>query len=229
MPTPEQYYDYFQTADYNQAMQVLNMWRQERMDADNRSNDYDIQRFFHSVGWSEHTPEVLDEQQYQQAWQAAGRPEQLYHADDDHGGATAEQFAQQFFGRDRDANGNTYRHYISNGVYGGGTYFANSASDSAGYGRNQFRGFLNSNARQISFRQLSRDYQAYVNAHPAFGRMMRNVTAGYGGYDEKLSIFAAMRGYNVISNGYGYYVVLDRRAITVSTQQRATHRIRGNW
>lgn len=227
--TPEDYYNIFQNANDTQATQVLNEWRQERMDTDNRSNDNDIQRFFHNVGWSEHTPEVLDEQEYQQAWRAAGRPEQLYHSDYGAGNATSQDFARQFFGQGRDANGNTYRHFVSNGIYGGGTYFANSASDSASYGDNQFRGFLNRNARSISFNQLRRNYNAYVRAHPAFGRMMNRVTAGYGGSDEKLSIFAAMRGYNVITNGYGYTVVLDRRAVTVSTQQRQTTSRMRNW
>ena len=198
------------------------------MDADNRSNDTDIQRFFHNTGWSENTPEVLDEQQYQAAWRAAGRPMQLYHSDNDYGSATAQDFINQYFGRGQDSNGNTYRHYVSNGYYGGGTYFAEQAWDSASYGKRQFRGFLNNKARVVDFGQLLRNYRNYVNAHPAFGRMLNNMKSGYGGRDEKLSIFAAMQGYNVIKNN-DYYVVLDRSATTVSTQTRSTRNMSRNW
>lgn len=199
------------------------------MDADNRSNNTDVQRFFHNIGWTENTPEVLDEQQYQAARRAAGNPQQLYHSDKPINGVDPKEFAEQFFGRGRDANGNAYRHYIANGYFGGGTYFATSARGSAGYGPNQFRGFLNQNARVITSDQLSRDYDRYAAAHPAFRRMMDKVKVGYGGHGEKLSIFAAMRGYNVIYNGMSYYTVLDRRAITVSTKQVRSRRGMADW
>lgn len=227
--TPQELDDFFQRASDSDADQMLNTWRQERMDNDNRSNDNDVQRFFHYSGWSENTPEVLNETQFQAAWNAAGRPQKLYHADKAAGGASAQDFATQYFGNGYDFSGNRYRHYISNGYYGGGTYFANSAIDSSSYGTNQFRGFLNNNARVVKFGRLKAQYDAYVNSHPAFGRMMRNVRTGYGGDDEKLSIFAAMKGYNVIDEGSGYYVVLDRRATTVSNKTRSTRGIRSNW
>lgn len=218
--TAQDWKTYFDNADDAQAQAALDEWNRERMDADNRSNDTPIQRFFHNIGWSENTPEVMDEQQYQAAWQAAGRPQQIYHSDYGAGRATAKDFANQFFGRGYDFAGNQYRQYVSNGVYGDGTYFATSASDSAGYGDNQFRGFLNNKAKVISFNQLQSQYNRYANTHPAFARMMSGVTGGYGNTNEKLSIFAAMQGYNVISNGRGYYSVLDRSAVTVSTKQK---------
>lgn len=227
--TPQEWLNHFDSADDTQATAALNEWRQERMDADNRSNNTDIQRFFHNIGWSENTPVVLDEQQYQAARRAAGNPQQLYHSDKPAGGTTPQQFADQFFGRGRDASGNAYRQYMSGGYFGGGTYFATSARGSAGYGTNQFRGFLNQNARVIDFNRLQSDYDRYTRAHPAFARMMRNVKDDYGGEGEKLSIFAAMRGYNVIHNGISYYTVLDRRAITVSTRQMRTSRRMADW
>ena len=227
--TAEYWKDYFDTADYEQAQAALDEWNRERMDADNRSNDTPIQRFFHNIGWSDNTPEVMDEQQYQAAWRAAGQPQQWYHADNDAGGATAQDFANQFFGRGYDFAGNQYRHYVSNGVFGDGTYFANSARGSANYGSNQFRGFLNKNARVISFSRLQNEYNKYANSHPGFKQMMSTVYGGYYDSDEKLSIFAAMRGYNVISNGRGYIAVLDRRAVTVSDQQRRTRNNMYNW
>ena len=199
------------------------------MDADHRSNDTDVQRFFHAIGWSENTPEVLDEQQYQAARQAAGNPQQLYHADNPAFGASAQDLARQFFGRDYDFSGTPYRHYISNGYFGGGTYFATTARGSAGFGTNQFRGFLNNNAKVITMSRLRSQYDRYANSHPAFARMMDRVRVGYGGDGERMSIFAAMLGYNVIHNGMTYYTVLDRKAITVSTQQRRTNRRMADW
>lgn len=227
--TPQEWLNYFNTADDTQAQAALNEWRRERMDADNRSNNTDIQRFFHNIGWSENTPVVLDEQQYQAARRAAGNPQQLYHSDQPTSGATAQDYAEQFFGRGRDANGNAYRHYVSGGYFGGGTYFATSARGSAGYGTNQFRGFLNQNARVISMSRLSNEYDRYATAHPSFARMLSRVSDDYGGHGERLSIFAAMRGYNVIYNGSSYYTVLDRRAITVSTRQARTTRRMSDW
>ena len=227
--TPQEWMNYFDTANDTQASAALNEWRQERMDADQRSNDTDVQRFLHNIGWSENTPEVLDERQYQAAWRAAGRPQQIYHADRSTPYATDRDYALQYFGQARDANGNLYRQYASNGYFGGGTYFARTASSSARFGDNQFRGFLNSNARVITMSDLERRYNAYARSHPAFRRMMNNVRVGYGGDGERKSIFAAMLGYNVIDNGMNYYTVLDRRATTVSTQQRRTSRRMADW
>lgn len=226
--TPQEWMTYFNTADDAQARAALNEWRRERMDADNRSNDTDVQRFFHNIGWSENTPEVLDERQYQAAVRAAGNPTQLYHADRAAGGVTAQQFAEQYFGTARDANGTPYRHYVSNGYYGGGTYFAEKARDSAFYGNNQFRGFLNNKARVVDYRTLNRQYNDYAARHPSFERMVGRMKAGYGGREEKLSVFAAMQGYNVIRRN-NYYVILDRSATTVSSRTRNTGMIRGNW
>ena len=226
--TPQEWLTYFNTADDNQARSALNEWRQERMDADNRSNDTDVQRFFHNIGWTENAPKVYDETQYQTAWRAAGQPKQLYHADKDFNGISAAEFANQYFGQARDSTGNQYRHYVSNGYYGGGTYFADSALGSSFYGTSQFRGFLNNKARVVDFRTLRQRYNSYAASHPAFKRMMSRMKAGYGGEDEKLSVFAAMQGYNVIRRN-DYYVVLDRSATTVSTSTRSTRRLRGNW
>lgn len=227
--TPGELYDFFKTANDQQATDMLNTWKRERMDNDGRSNDTDVQRFMHYVGWSSNEPEVLDENSYQAAWRAAGRPQQLYHSDKAMGGVSAKEFANQFMGRGYDFAGNKYRHYVSNGYVGGGTYFATSAADSKFYGTNQFRGYLNNNARVISISDLQRQYNEYASAHPAFARMMNRVRVGYGGEREKLSIFAAMRGYNVIRRGDGYHAVLDRSAITVSEKQRSTRGLRSNW
>ncbi len=227
--TPQELDDFFQRASDNDVDQMHVALRQERMDNDNRSNDNDVQRFFHYIGWSENTPQALDETQFQAAWNAAGRPKKLYHSDKDAGGATAQDFAQQYFGNGYDFSGNRYRQYISNGYYGGGTYFADSAIDSRYYGTNQFRGFLNNNAKVIKVGRLQSQYNAYEAAHPAFKRMMSKISTGYGGNAEKLSIYAAMKGYNVIEEGSGYYVVLDRSATTVSTKTRSTRGIRSNW
>lgn len=226
--TPERLYDFFRTASDEDADKMLDEWRQERMDEDGRSNNNDIQRFFHYVGWTENTPVTLSEEQYQAAYRAAGSPEQIYHADYDASNATAQEFADQYFGQARNKDGKAYRQYVSNGIFGGGTYFANRAGESAAYGTNQFRGFLNHSAKPVEFTAL---HKQFSQAPASLKRVIYKMTSGYGGDSEKLSIFAAMKGYNVITlKGTGYYVVLDRRATTVSTRTRKDLSYRmDNW
>lgn len=201
----------------------------QQQDIGERENDNDVQRFMNQIGWTADKPEVLSELQYQQAWQAAGAPAQLYHSDKNNYAIDAREFAKQFFGIATNFAGDEYRHYISNGYYGGGTYFADSASESAGYGTSQFRGFLNSNARPITISNLIQQQTAYEASHPAFARFIRNVRTGYGDEAEARSIFAAMKGYNVIDNEWGYKVVLNRSAMTTSRKTKKTSWTMKDW
>lgn len=194
-----------------------------------RENDNDVQRFMNQIGWSNDRPEALGETAYQDAWRAAGMPGQLYHSDNPAGGLTPQDFAKQYFGVATTFAGDIIRHYLSNGYYGGGTYYADSASESAPYGQLQFRGFLNNNARRITFNELERQANAYANSHPSFRRFMNKLRTGYGGDSEALSVYAAMKGYNVIDNEMGYYVVLNRKATTVSRKTKKTSWSMRDW
>lgn len=220
---PADLYNFFDRAanDDVAVNAMLAQWRAEAIDADGRQQDDDITRFFDYIGWTSNTPEVLTETQYQQAWQQAGQPQQLYHSDRPFGGVGARQFAAQYMGNGYAFNGAQYRHYLSNGYYGNGTYFATTASGSAGYGPSQFRGFLNNKANIGSSSQLRREMANFRSTHPAFDRMLKKMTGGYSGRaddDALISVWAAMRGINVIHNGYDYYTVLDRSTTVVSNK-----------
>lgn len=192
-------------------------------------NDNDVQRFMNQIGWTDERPEALGETAYQKAWEDAGRPTQLYHSDNGAGGISPNEFAKQYMGYSTNFAGDIRKHYISNGYYGGGTYYADSADESAGYGTLQYRGFLNSNAKVITWSQLHSQMAEYTSKHPSFDRFINQMRTGYGGRAEAMSIFAAMKGYNVIDNEWGYTVVLNRKATTVSRKTMRTSMRMKNW
>lgn len=229
---PQDLYNFFKQADNAAADAMLAQWRAEKLDTDNRQQNTDTQRFFNYIGWAAEEPEVLTEAQYQQAWQQAGKPAQMYHSDNPYNGVGARQFAAQYMGQGQNFAGDTYRHFLSGGVHGDGTYFADSARESAYYGTSQFRGFFNSNAKVITQAALDSQYQSDVKKYPALKHVMDKLSTGYGnGYSGARSVYAAMLGYNIIDASYhsGYYTVLNRNATTVSSKtKKATHGM-ANW
>ncbi len=229
---PQDLLEFFKNADNKAADAMLAQWRAEPLDTDNRQQDTDTQRFFNYIGWAAEEPEVLTEAQYQQAWQQAGQPQQMYHADNPCGGVGARQFAAQYMGNGQNFAGDTYRHFLSGGIHGDGTYFADSAQESQFYGTSQFRGFYNSNAKIITEAQLDSTYRQMSRQYPALEHVMDQMSTGYGnGYSGARSVFAAMLGYNVIDATYhdGYYAVLNRKATTVSTKTKKTSRGMSDW
>lgn len=228
---PAELLNFFEQADDTAANAMLSQWRAEAIDGDGRQQDDDITRFFNYIGWTSNTPEVLTETQYQQAWQQQGQPDQMYHADRPFGGVGARQFAAQYMGNGYSFSGEQYRHYLSNGIHGNGTYFADSASGSQPYGTSQFRGFFNGNAKIVRESQLRSELATFERNHPAFSRMFNSMTGGYSHSQEdaRISVFAAMKGYNVIADGYGYYTVLDRSATTVSSKTVRTYSGMKDW
>ena len=229
---PQDLYNFFKTADNAAADAMLAQWRAEALDTDNRQQDTDTQRFFNYIGWTAQEPEVLTEAQYQQAWQQAGQPVQMYHSDKPYNGVGARQFAAQYMGKGQNFAGDTYRHFLSGGVHGDGTYFADSARESAYYGSSQFRGFFNSNARIITQSDLDSRYSRDAQRYPALKRVIERLSTGYGnGYSGARSVYAAMLGYNIIDASYhsGYYTVLNRGATTVSTKTKKSSYNMSNW
>lgn len=107
------------------------------------------------------------------------------------------------------------------GYHGAGSYFADSKSDSKGYGSSKpghsamIRAKFNQNAKSVSETSLERMvWKESKTIQKAFGDK-----SGYGFKNEAAkSIYALWKGYNVISDGAGYYVILDRTAVTVSDQ-----------
>lgn len=229
---PEALYDFFKNADNAAADAMLAQWRAESLDTDNRQQNTDTQRFFNYIGWAAETPEVLTETQYQQALQQAGNPTQIYHTDAPYGGVGARQFAAQYMGNGYNFSGEQYRHFLSGGIHGDGTYFARSASNSASYGTSQFRGFLNRNAKVINEHTLDSRYQQDAKKYPALARVLSRMSSGYGGgWDGVKSVYAAMLGYNVIDAPHhaGYLAVLNRSATTVSSKTKKATYGMSNW
>lgn len=218
---PQALYEFFKTADNEAADAMLAEWRKEELDPDNRQQDTDTQRFFNYIGWTSDTPEVLSELQFREAWKEAGEPRRIYHSDDPYNGIDASQFAMQYAGSGTSTDGTVYRQYLSGGSFGDGTYFASRAVEATHYGRNQFRGFFNSNAHVITRADLDARYESDIKRYPALERVITRMTTGYGnGYRGARSAYAAMLGYNVIDAGFGYFTVLNRSATTISNRMR---------
>lgn len=116
-------------------------------------------------------------------------------------------------------------------AYGRGIYFANDYRDSAGYGRSyndinktaMVRAKLNSNAKPISYSSAVRGAQQEISSGSKLGQMLRKVDR-----ESQPSIYSLVKGYNVMDNGYGYYVILNRKALSVSKTVKATN-TSGRW
>ena len=226
---PQAIYDYLKTASIADADALLNTWRSEALDPDNKQQNTDTQKFFNYIGWTKETPEVLTEAEYQQALRDAGHPTQLYHSDYRYNGVGAREFARQFMGRLKDANGVTYRQFLCGGYYGDGTYFSPHASVAKSYGPSQFRGFLNSNAKVGDYYQLSNKMSNDMMRYPALNYLLNKMSSGYahqgGDTDGPFSVYAAMQGYNAHKGVH--VVVLNRSVLTMSEQTRKSQST--NW
>ena len=105
-------------------------------------------------------------------------------------------------------------------VYGRGIYFADNRRDSTAYGSTRgdvkktavIRGKLNNNAKIISYTKASADASAEMWNNTKLGKVLSKCDS-----KSAVSIYAMAKGYNVISNGMGYLNVLNRNAITVSS------------
>lgn len=112
-----------------------------------------------------------------------------------------------------------------NGVYGQGYYFANTRSGSTSYGHTSgdikktavMAAYLNSNAKVVSYGQAMRDLKKVTGGNSKLSNALLNM----GNPNAAVSIMALRNGYNVIDNGRGYYVVLDRSAVTVNSKVTA--------
>lgn len=105
-------------------------------------------------------------------------------------------------------------------VFGRGIYFADDyAHSTRNYGHTVndvnetavVRAKLNSNAKVISHTRAENGAYNEIRSGSKLGQLLKQAD-----FDSRPSIFATIKGYNVIENGTGYYVVLNRRAITMS-------------
>ena len=105
-------------------------------------------------------------------------------------------------------------------VYGRGIYFADSYSDSTSYGGTRgnvkqtavMRGKLNNNAKVINYNTASQGASREISSGSKLGKVLGKADSA-----SRVSIYAMSKGYNVISSGHGYLNVLNRNAITMSS------------
>lgn len=105
-------------------------------------------------------------------------------------------------------------------VYGRGIYFADNQRESSYYGNTrgnvkktaQIRCKLNGNANIINHSKAVQGVRTEINNNTKLGKVLRKCDT-----HSQASIYALAKGYNVIISGHGYYNVLNRNAVTMST------------
>jgi hypothetical protein len=109
-------------------------------------------------------------------------------------------------------------------VYGRGIYFADSYSGSTSYGNTRgdvkktavMRGKLNNNAKVVNYYTAKQGASQEIASGSKLGKTLKGCDS-----DSRVSLYAMSKGYNVISSGHGYFNVLNRNAITVSSDIKA--------
>lgn len=112
-------------------------------------------------------------------------------------------------------------------VYGRGLYFADNYGDSTGYGYTRgnikstavVRAKVNSNAKIINIDQVKRGLSNEMASGSKLGKSLSKIYRR--DHHSAESIYALSKGYNVIISGHGYFNVLNRNAITMSTTIKA--------
>lgn len=129
--------------------------------------------------------------------------------------------------------GSTTRTSDSGGsAYGRGIYFATTYYGSISYGayRNDItktavgRAKLNANAKIISNTNAVQGARNEINSGTKLGKMLARCDV-----QSQRSIYALVKGYNVIDNQSGYIVVLNRSAMTMSKDIRPAHTGGKGW
>lgn len=117
-------------------------------------------------------------------------------------------------------------------VYGRGIYFADSYGSSTSYGNTRgnvkktavVRAKLNNNAKTIGYSQASSGAMKEIKSGSKLGKTLSKCDS-----DSRASIYAMSKGYNVITSGHGYFNVLNRNAITMSSDIKASSGYGGKW
>lgn len=109
-------------------------------------------------------------------------------------------------------------------VYGRGIYFANDYREASYYGNNKgnikktavVRCKLNSNAKVINYNTASKGASAEIRSGTKLGKALKKCDSA-----SAVSLYAMVKGYNVITSGHGYYNILNRNAVTMSKTIKA--------
>ena len=163
-PAPSRQYDVTVMARMSDAQltrTIDEIFTTTRVDGDQQNSD--TQRFFNAIGWADRKPQVLGENAYETARRAA-RGQSWYHTDDTVAGVPdASKFSKQYMGAGRQ--------FLSGGIHGDGTYWANNSRGSWAYGgasrAAQFKGFFNSKASIVSEAALDQQIKSWSRSHPA--------------------------------------------------------------
>lgn len=207
-------YNKFQTMTDDEKADVIDSLIAQAVPA--HLSDSDFQRFTYNLGLNDKPKLVddatLDKMQGREIYRTVNN---VYDRANDIS-YSADQICKQIQGgrvtRTSDTGGS---------VYGRGIYFADSRSSSGVYGNTRgnvkktavVRAKINSDAKVIRYSSASNGVAAEIASGSKLGKALRKCDR-----ESAVSIYAMSKGYNVIDAGLGsgYYVVLNRQAMTMS-------------
>lgn len=98
-------------------------------------------------------------------------------------------------------------------AYGAGTYFDQTGGRNTGYGQTTVTAVLNpKTARIVSSSDLAKKAAAFDRSHPKFAKATGGYSTAF--YNNNMSIYALVLGYNVIRSSHNnYHNVIDRKAL----------------
>jgi hypothetical protein len=213
------------SATYNQFMAMTDDEKADFISANLKGGvpdhlaDNSLQRFIYNSGLNER-PNVVDDATLDTmtGTELFRTVNGVYNKNKDLG-YTAPQIAKQVM------NGRNTRVSDDGGsVYGRGIYFASSYTGSVGYGNKTgdvkstavVRAKLNNNAKVINSYTAKQGASQEIASGSKLGKTLKKCDS-----DSRASIYAMSKGYNVMDNGHGYIVVLNRNAITMSSDIKA--------
>lgn len=98
-------------------------------------------------------------------------------------------------------------------AYGAGTYFDMNGGGNTSYGGRTVNAVLNpKTAKVIDNSTLGQKARAFDKAHPQFAKATGGYSTSF--YNNNMSVYALVLGYNVIKNANGgYHNIIDRKAL----------------
>lgn len=184
-------------------------------DVPDHLSDTDFQKFIYNIGLNDR-PDVVDDATLNsmKGTELFRTVNNVYDRKNDIS-YTADQIAKQV------QAGRVTRTSDNGGsVYGRGIYFADNKTESSYYGNTRgnvkktaiVRAKVNSNAKVINYSSASAGARAEMSSGSKLGKALRKCDS-----QSAVSIYAMAKGYNVITSGLGYFNVLNRNAITMSS------------
>lgn len=213
------------STDYNKFMAMTDDEKADFIDANIKQGvpvhlaQNDFQRFVYNSGLNE-KPDVVDDATLNSmnGTELFRTVNNVYDKSNDIS-YNADQIAKQVM------NGRVTRVSDNGGsVYGRGIYFADNKSGSASYGNTRgnvkktamVRAKLNNNAKTINYYSAMSGVSQEISKGTKLGKVLKKCDS-----NSQASIYAMSKGYNVITSGHGYYNILNRNAITMSSSINA--------